>query len=258
MLYDRYQAARDAAWRTLIQYKVCSLPVDVERIAGEVGVEITAWPRKEETPELFALLPGEAAAAGLRIRGKWHVFTKPGLGYNRYRFALAHELGHIILQHPMRRLKEGVYAFAGRENAGDVLAEAKEESDTDADMFAIRLLAPACVLHHLHIRNEALLSALCGLPERAAVLRAERMALLDSRNAYGIHPLEKQVQSQFAPFIRKKRQEQVPEKAMPERPAANLVLPGLPERPEKKPLPLWVLAVSAAALIALGFLLFGN
>ena len=154
----------------------------------------------------------------------------------------------------IKRVKElldnsGIKVYYTRTTDVDIAPEDRIAlaNDTDADMFAIRLLAPACVLHHLHIRNEALLSALCGLPERAAVLRAERMALLDSRNAYGIHPLEKQVQSQFAPFIRKKRQEQVPEKAMPERPAANLVLPGLPERPEKKPLPLWVLAVSAAA-----------
>ena len=255
MLYSRYQAARDAAWRTLIRFDISSLPVDVEKIAKELRIDIQPWPDKTQTPVLFALLPENAAAASLRIDGVWRIFTKPNLPYSRYRFAVAHELGHLILQHKTVKLKNGVYTFDGLENAGDILPEAEKESDTDADMFAIRLLAPACVLHSLQMHNQQAIAALCGLPERAAAMRGDRMALLDSRNAYGIHPLEKQVHRQFAPFIRKKKQEQVPERKWPEGPVMDAVLPMAPEMPEKKPLPLWVFAAGAAVLIALGFLL---
>lgn len=251
MLYDRYQAARDAAWRTLLKFEVCSLPVDVEAIAGKLGIEILSRPEGQEE----GFLPGSAAVT-LRKGGRFQVLMQKGLSYSRYRFALAHELGHIILQHPMTRLPDGALTFTGLENAGDVMAEPKDDSDTDADMFAIRLLAPACVLHSLHMETKECIAALCGLPEGAAALRAERMALLDHRNAYGIHPLEKQVQKQFAPFIRTKRQEQVPEKKQPERPVTEAALPARPAAPEKKALPLWLLAAAAAIMMALGFFLF--
>ena len=61
---------------------------------------------------------------------------------------------------------------------------------------------------------------------------------------------------QFAPFIRTKRQEQVPEKKRPERPVTEAALPVRPAAPEKKALPLWLLAAAAAIMIALGFFLF--
>lgn len=251
MLYDRYQAARDAAWRTLLKFEVHALPVDVEDIAGKLGIEILFRPEGREG----ASLPG-AAAITLRKGGRFQVLMQKGLSYSRYRFALAHELGHIILQHPMQRLADGTLTFTGLENAGDVMAEPREDCDTDADMFAIRLLAPACVLHSLHMRSREGIAALCGLPEGAAAMRAERMALLDNRNAYGIHPLEKQVQKQFFPFIRKKRQGFAPEKTVFSKPVPELVLPVPAQAPEKKTLPLWPFLVAAAVLLALGFFLF--
>ena len=251
MLYDRYQAARDAAWRTLLKFEVCSLPVNAEEIAARLGIEILTRPEGQAG----ACLP-KSAAVTLRKDGRYRVMMQKGLSYSRYRFALAHELGHIILQHPMTRLADGSLTFTGLENAGDVMAEPKEDSDTDADMFAIRLLAPACVLHSLHVETREGIAALCGLPEGAAAMRADRMALLDYRNAYGIHPLEKQVQKQFAPFIRKKRQEQLPERKLPERPVPDVVLPTPSEAPQRKPLPLWIFAAGAVILMAIGFLLF--
>ena len=36
MLYQRYQNARDAAWRTLLRFEIDSLPVDAERIAKAI------------------------------------------------------------------------------------------------------------------------------------------------------------------------------------------------------------------------------
>ncbi len=253
MLYKRYQDARDAAWRTLLRFEIHRLPVDVEKIARGFGIVPQPWPDKTQTPRLYGLLPRHAAAASLRISGVWHIFLKPGLSYSRYRFALAHELGHIILQHKTIRLDAAVYAFEGRENAGDVLAEPFSDADQDADMFAIRLMAPACVLHSLHVKTAWELGALCGLPDEAAAMRADRMALLDNRNAFYTHPLEKQVRMRFAPFIQEKARQPLPSKATaaPAAPAP-LPLPGKSSTPPKKGFPLWAgLAVAGAALMIL-------
>lgn len=253
MLYKRYQDARDAAWRTLIRFEISRLPVDVEKIAKGLGITPEKWPDAKETPKLYALLPKNAAAASLRISGVWHIFMQPGLSYSRYCFALAHELGHLILQHKVIRLDTALYTFEGRENTGDVLAEPIHDADQDADMFAIRLLAPACVLHALHTQGKWDIGALCGLPENAAVMRAERMALLDRRNAYHVHPLEKQVRLLFNPFIREKSRENVPEKNGI---VADLPLPKREEEaaPPKRLLPLWAVLLLFAAALLLVFL----
>ena len=253
MLYKRYQDARDAAWRTLLRFEISRLPVDVEQIAKGFGITPEPWPDAAQTPKLYALLPRHAAAASLRISGVWHIFMQPGLSYSRYRFALAHELGHLILQHKTVRLDTAIYTFEGKENAGDVLAEPLMDADQDADMFAIRLLAPACVLHALHIRSKWDIGALCGLPENAAAMRAERMALLDRRNVYHVHPLEKQVHLLFSPFIREKSRESVPAKPV----AVPLSLPKREQdaAPPKHRFPLWAALALCGCALALIFLL---
>lgn len=249
MLYKRYQDARDAAWRTLLRFEINRLPVDVEKIAKGLGITPEPWPDKQITPKLYGLLPRNAAAASLRISGVWHIFLQPGLSFSRYRFALAHELGHIILQHKVQRLDKSVYAFEGRENAGDFMADPALDADQDADMFAIRLLAPACVLHSLQVKNTWELGALCGLPDEAAAMRADRMALLDHRNAFYVHPLEKQVRILFDPFIREKARQAVP--PAPANPAVPVSLPPLQkqETKKKKPFPLWAGIVIAAGML---------
>lgn len=247
MLYKRYQSARDAAWRMLLQYKVNRLPVDVEEMARHIGVDIQSGP-------VFS----GAAARSIRKKGKWCIQVQKNLPFSRYRFAVAHELGHLVLQHKTVRLEDGTFTFAGNQNAGDVLMDAQLDADTDADMFAIRLLAPACVLHELGYQDARRIGDACGLPPDAARMRAERMQLLNQRNVYFTHPLERQLQRQFAPYVRKENTRPVP----PAPPSFELP-PVLPERKEEAikqeengfSLPLWVwVAAAALALLALIFL----
>ena len=126
--YEAYRRARDAAWQTLLQLSLCTLPVDVYAAAARLGVKALPFPPEGESPLLAALLhsAGDAAGVSVRIRGEWHVFLRPGDATAK-RFALAHELGHILLGH--------------RENA------AAEEAE--ADCFAQQLLCPAPVLRRL-------------------------------------------------------------------------------------------------------------
>lgn len=201
--YEAYRRARDAAWQTLLQLSLCTLPVDVYAAAARLGVKALPFPPEGESPLLAALLhsAGDAAGVSVRIRGEWHVFLRPGDAAAK-RFALAHELGHIVLGHASRFLRPGVRAFYGVQNAGDVLDAPESPDDYAADIFALRLLAPACVLHAMHIDSPGDIARLCGLPPRAAAFRAERMALLNQRDAYLIHPLEKRVSAQFEAFVR--------------------------------------------------------
>ena len=206
--YRRYQEARDAAWRTLLHFDVKALPVDPQAMARKMGLAVLPFPDAREAPRLAGLISraGEAPCVSLRIRGAWQVFFRPNcLDERETRFALAHELGHLVLRHGTYALAPGVRAFQGSENAGDLLEDPQTLDDYAADIFAIRLLAPACVLHALRIDTPGGVAEVCELPPRASALRAERMELLAQRDAFFIHPLEKQVWIRFQPFLQAKR-----------------------------------------------------
>lgn len=206
--YRRYQAARDAAWEALLRMGISSLPVDMRSIMEKLKIPVLPFPESDQEPRLYSLLQrvGPAPCISLRLQGIWHIFLRQDLlGEAEMRFALAHEWGHILLHHETCALAPGVRMFQGRENAGDLLDDPQELDDYAADIFAIRLLAPACVLHELYIDTPGGVTALCGLPPRAAILRAERMELLNRRDAFLTHPLERKVRDQFSSFIFQKK-----------------------------------------------------
>lgn len=245
--YRRYQEARDAAWRALLRFRVNTLPVDMQAVLEELGVTLLPFPNPGEEPRLSALIAktGAKKCLSLRIGGEWRVFFQPGAcTENELRFSLAHELGHLILQHPTQPLAPGARCFPGEPCPGDAQEEPHDLSDYAADIFALRLLAPACVLHALRADTPGKIAALCGLPPRAAGLRDQRMALLNERDAFFSHPLERQVIAQFQPFIGREASGLAPVPVsppappVPERPALPLpdraVSPASPAPPKKR------------------------
>ncbi len=201
--YGQYQDARDAAWRALLELPEKKLPVDVDALAKKLGVEIHPFPGKEQA--LLRNLVNRAAdgpCVSLRIRRAWHIFLRPrALDESHRRFAVAHELGHLLLAHETETLAPGVRCFAARENTGDVLDDPQELEDYTADLFAIRLLAPACLLHEMHVDTSGGIIRLCGLPPHAAAIRGERMQLLNERDVYYTHILETKVRNAFLPWL---------------------------------------------------------
>ena len=201
--YAQYQNARDAAWRALLDLPEKKLPVDVDALAKKLGVEIHPFPGKEQA--LLHNLVNRASAGpcvSLRIRRAWHIFLRANaFDESHRRFAVAHELGHLLLGHETETLAPGVRCFAARESTGDVLEDTQEMDDYYADIFAIRLLAPAFALHEMHIDSSGGIMRLCGLPPHAAALRAERMELLNERDAFYTHILETKARNAFLPWL---------------------------------------------------------
>ncbi|MBQ7654903.1 MAG: ImmA/IrrE family metallo-endopeptidase [Clostridia bacterium] len=205
--YRQYQDARDAAWRALLELPEKKLPVDVDALAKKMGVEIHPFPGREQQ-RLYALVNKAARGpcVSLRIRRNWHIFLREkALDESHRRFAIAHELGHLFLLHDTEILTPGVRCFAGRENIGDVLDDPQELEDYTADLFAVRLLSPACLLHEMHMDSSGDIMRLCGLPPHAAMIRAERMELLNERDVYYTHMLEAKVRNAFLPWLNSRR-----------------------------------------------------
>lgn len=186
--YGLYKKARDASWQALIDNKISSLPVDVVKIANDNGISVIKNSAANE------LRDGEVGVS-LYDGDEWFVIyddTVKSIG--RKRFTIAHELGHIFLGHP---LVAGYHKRSADPNI--------PSTENEANIFASRLLAPACVLWGLNLHTAEEIAKACNLSMSAAQNRAERMEELYRRNKFLISPLEKEVYNQFRDFIEKSR-----------------------------------------------------
>ena len=184
--YGRYKKARDASWQALIDNKVDSLPVDVVRVANNNGITLL---KNSKVNELRSSEAGISVFDG----SEWFIVYDDIANLGRKRFTIAHEFGHIFLGHEMINGHHGRRMF-------DI---SKPQVETEADIFASRLLAPACVLWGLGIGSAKDIESVCGISTTAAKIRAERMRVLYARGKFLTSPLERQVFEQFRGFIEK-------------------------------------------------------
>lgn len=189
MIYGIYKNVRNAAWQCLIDYKISDLPVSVISIAKSAGIKVVKNSLVNE------LAPNESGASIL-VGNKWYIIYDNENTRKRCRFTVAHELGHIFLGHELRK---GYHARTFNTQ--------KPAVEQEADAFAARLLAPACVLWALNKYTASDISKLCDISMTAAHYRAERMKILYSRNKFLTSPLERAVYKNFEEYIEKQKAE---------------------------------------------------
>ncbi|MBQ8249164.1 MAG: ImmA/IrrE family metallo-endopeptidase [Clostridia bacterium] len=186
--YGVYAACRDAAWRCHLDFNMRRLPIKLLYLTRLAGIRVICDSKVKE------LRQGEVGAS-IYVNGRWSIVYDDRMPICESRMVLAHELGHILLGH---EYKYSDYRF---------FAENKKlKSEREADMFAIRLLAPACVLHELGALDTKTIAELCEIPEKAAQDRAKRMQILEKRSRFYQSELEKRVYENFREFIENSRQ----------------------------------------------------
>lgn len=183
IIYGAYKNVRNASWQCLIDYKVTDLPVDLVRIADEAGIIIC---KNSEVHELTGCESGACILEG----DQWYLIYDDETVAGRRRFTIAHELGHIFLGHELMNSHHG--------RSFNIL---KPQVETEADIFASRLLSPACVLWGLNLHTAEEIAKACNISLAAAKVRAERMAILYGRQKFLTSPLERKVYEQFKGFI---------------------------------------------------------
>ncbi len=184
--YGVYSSCRDAAWRSLIDFDVCSLPVKLISATNQAGIRVV---RNSDAHELRS---GELGASVFLPNKIWVIVYDNTLSDAEARMVIAHEFGHILLGH---EYKYSDYRFDG--------GKGKLKSEREADMFALRFLAPACVLHELGALDSTAISELCMIPKSAASARAKRMETLEKRNMFYKSTLEQEVRNKFDGYIKK-------------------------------------------------------
>lgn len=183
MNYKDYQNARDATWKLLIDLDIRELPVRPGAICKALGIPIKFYTPVDENDGM-SFISGQVPI----------IMVSSKAPLPRQRFTAAHELGHILLGHV------GRYELVNRE------PDPKDSSiERAANVFASRLLAPACVLWGCGARTPEQIAALCNISYQAARFRAERMELLYQRSKFLSSPLEQAVYRQFADYIAKHR-----------------------------------------------------
>lgn len=179
MIYGKYKHARNAAWRCLIDYNVTSLPVKILEIAKESGMRVI---KNSIANKLIKSQKGRSYIYQNEIL----IIYDDTLPKTVIRYTVAHELGHVFLGHDLE------HPTIGMEN--------------EANVFASRLLAPACVLWALKLHTPKEISKLCDISYQSAKIRAERMEILYKRNKFLLSPLEGQVYKNFESFIKETKE----------------------------------------------------
>lgn len=194
--YGLYKKARNASWKTLIDCRVESLPVSTLKICRHYNIALLDSVNDQSFARFFAIDTPSIHGAALQRCGRWYILFDGSLSHTRIRFTIAHELGHILLGH---RAAPG--QFLSRVNHGDFSASERDPMERSADMFAARLLAPACVLKGLDLHTPQEIIRTCDISLTAATIRAKRMAILYERQRFFTDPLEWPLYSQFHTFI---------------------------------------------------------
>lgn len=183
MNYKKYQASRDLAWRILIDEKICELPISISKICHSLGIVIKYYNPADGNDGCSFIVDGTPT-----------IFISRNISNSRKRFTAAHELGHILLGHA------GRYKLVNREPSPH-----DNPVEQSANVFASRLLAPACVLWGCNVHTAEDISKLCDISMQSAVFRMERMEQLYKRNMFLTSPLERAVYNQFESYIKSHR-----------------------------------------------------
>lgn len=164
--YEKYKNARNLAWNILLKYNLYSFPIDTTELANKLNIEIY------ETKDL----PNDIYAFNTTKKSKKIICYKDSGSINTNRFTIAHEIGHILLEHDNN------------------IKEYKEEQ---ANIFASRLLCPLCLIAHFNFNKIHQITEFFGISEESAIIRLNRFNLVSQRKKFLSSPLESKYYFRF-------------------------------------------------------------
>lgn len=184
MFYGLYKDIRNAVWQCLTQSQSNRLPIDILAITKQMKIRVV------KNSQAAALRAGESGKSFFDGE-EWYIIYDDRMEIPTARFTIAHELGHILLGHDL--------AHAKYLNSKEYTKISKSEQQ--ADMFAVRLLCPACILWALELHDAEDIAAVCKVPLDIAKQRETRMEELYKRNKFLTSEDEKRLYENFRKYI---------------------------------------------------------
>lgn len=189
---------QESAWRFLLEQKIDSLPVDPFHITSQNGWLIFTYEEfatlvHKSVQSLISHYEKDGFAFWSRRDGCFIVCYNAALPFPVCRWTILHEIAHIYLRHinPETPI------------LSRVRTEDRPLFEREAQGFARRVLCPSIVLHNCKAFEPDQIMRLCGISHEAAVYRSEYIKKLESRGKFCTNPLEREVEKQFAPFVRR-------------------------------------------------------
>ncbi len=184
--YRHYKKSRDAAWDILIDDEIKMLPIPIMQICINREIPIK-WYDGSLGEGLTQFIAGEPTI----------LLSSKIKNHGRTRFTLAHELGHIILNHneEFNKIEES-QQLSEPEKRKEIA-----QLERDANIFAARIMAPACVLWGCNAKTPEQIMQLCDISYTAASYRAMRMEELVKRGKFLESEKENRLYEQFYAFV---------------------------------------------------------
>lgn len=175
----RYAYARQRAYRLLCELEIDRLPVDPWKVAEMLpNVHICKWTDlrdncHDDDPLFIDKESADAKTQHLRGQADYLVVYDDRVeNYQRIRWTIAHEIGHIVLGH--------LTSFEATALCRGSLSEQEYKVlEREADTFAVNLLAPMTIIIRLpSIQSKADFMELCDLSGQASDNCMEELRLL--------------------------------------------------------------------------------
>lgn len=178
---DYYRISKEVRL-TIIKNKLNILPIDLNKVINNNKWKICSFNNaKNWLDNIDRDLTKGNLGFTLKIKRKYFIFYDNTISVFMQRFTIAHEIGHIVLNH-----------FYGSNHVND---------EKEANMFAARLLMPMCVLYECNVKSPLEIQRMCGVSMLAANYRFQRLKLVMSRNKFYTDRLESKVYELFKDYI---------------------------------------------------------
>lgn len=165
MEYSRYKVSRNLAWQVLLHEDVTRLPVMVGHLCQGMGIRVRYYESDSDSDGFSTIIGGQPV-----------IFVSRTCTNARQRFTAAHELGHILLGHV------GKYQLVNREPS-----PTDNPVEQEANVFASRLLAPACILWGCGASTADEIAELCEISPIGKIPRRAHGATLRARMVIFAH-----------------------------------------------------------------------
>ena len=186
---------RDFAWQLILNNGIDKLPVDVVKLAENLGIGLVTY--GELTKIMTISFEEVKRKYGDRAFCFISSFFLNICAYNEtmpeplMRWAVMHEIAHIALGHVTKQRRLLSYR-----NRTDAL-------EREAQGVARRVLCPSIILHECNAVEVEEIMTLCGISREAAQYRSEYIKVLEKRKKFETSMLETKVKMQFENFIKR-------------------------------------------------------
>ena len=181
---ERYYFISRLSRNCLIQSKIDSLPVSLNKIIKHYGWKVISYKKIKELKlkVYYNLMKNNFGFSQKNKNGEYIIFYDNEQPIGTQRFTISHEIGHILLFH------------------FDSPLQSREK---EANMFAARLLMPMCILHECKVKNALEVKTMCDVSPISAEYRYKRLLLIETRNKFYTDKSEEKLKKIFNPFIKK-------------------------------------------------------